>query len=91
MYKTCTREDGHFHFLDLPGREYSLTVKAPSSSRDSVTLQVQATPYHEVKGNVKKASKGEQKAKMSAKQVKGEGMTIDAMASSETGNLIITL
>ncbi len=90
-YKTYTGDDGCFHFLDLQGGKYLLCAKMPSSIRDVATVQVQATPYHDVNGKVKRSSKGEHKANISTRQVKGEGMSIDAMASSETGDLIITL
>ena len=49
-----TRNDGHFHFLDLPDGEYSLTPSLPSFDSRYDTAEVNATLFHDVKGNIKK-------------------------------------
>ena len=49
-----TRNDGHFHFLDLPDGEYSLTSSLPSSNFHYDIAEVNASLFHDVKGNIKK-------------------------------------
>ena len=49
-----TRNDGHFHFLDLPDGEYSLTPSLLSSDSRYDTAEVKASLFHDVKGNIKK-------------------------------------
>ena len=48
-----TRNDGHFHFMDLPDGEYSLTPSLPSFGYRYDTAEVNATLFHDVKGNIK--------------------------------------
>ena len=51
---TRTMADGHFHFLDLPDGEYSLTPSLPSSDSCYDIAEVNASLFHDVKGNIKK-------------------------------------
>ena len=49
-----TRNDGHFHFLDLPNGEYSLTPSLSSFDSHYDIAEVNASLFHDVKGNIKK-------------------------------------
>lgn len=49
-----TRNDGHFHFLDLPDGEYSLTVLLRFSGSRFDTAEINATTFHNVNGNIEK-------------------------------------
>ena len=53
---TRTMADGHFHFLDLPDGEYSLTPSLPSSDSCYDIAEVNASLFHDVKGNIKKVT-----------------------------------
>lgn len=53
-FVTRTMADGHFHFLDLPDGEYSLTALLRFSGSRFDTAKVNATTFHDVKGNIKK-------------------------------------
>ena len=49
-----TRNDGHFHFLDMPDGEYLLTPSLPSSGSRYDTAEINATTFHDVNGNIEK-------------------------------------
>ena len=53
-FVALTKNDGHFHFLDLPDGEYSLTPSLFSFDSRCDTAEVNATLFHDVKGNIKK-------------------------------------
>ena len=88
---TRTGADGHFHFLDLPDGQYTLTASLPSSGLRDQTAQMEATAFHDVEGNIKKLTEVRYKARINIKGLKNEEITSDDAASPETGDLEIKL
>ncbi len=50
--RTRTAVDGHFHFMDLPDGEYTLTVTLPDSGSRYGEAQVTATVSRNAEGNI---------------------------------------
>jgi len=70
-----TGADGHFHFLDLPDGQYTLTALLPSSGLRDQMARMEATAFRDVEGNIKKLTDGEYKAKINIKGLKNEEIT----------------
>ena len=51
--RTTTAPDGHFHFLDLPDGDYTLTALLPSGGTRYGTVQVNSTVKRDSAGNLK--------------------------------------
>ena len=88
---TRTGADGHFHFLDLPDGQYTLTAYSPGSDLRDQTAQMEATAFHDMEGNIKKLTYGEYKARINIKGLKNKEITSDDAASPGTGDLEIKL
>lgn len=54
--KTLTAADGHFHFLDLPDGQYTLTTTLPGAGSCYGTAQVTVVVARDAQGNIKMAS-----------------------------------
>jgi hypothetical protein len=50
--RTRTASDGHFHFLDLPDGQYTLTASLPGAGSRYGTAQVEATVSRDAEGNI---------------------------------------